>query len=80
MTDMGAGVYGHGYPPDPEPGTVPTCPYCGVTGDATDLGHDLGRYFCSCGSLFWGSDSEWHRLAKHRRMAAERKTRPRGAA
>jgi len=55
---------------------MPTCPYCGVTGDATDIGHFYGRFFCSCGSLFWGSDSEWHRLAKHRRLAAERKTMP----
>lgn len=74
MTDLGAGVWEHGYPPDPEPGAVPTCPVCGKTGHATRIDNPHGTYYCSCSSLYWGTDSEWRRWAKHRRLAAERPT------
>lgn len=50
----------------------PTCPVCGETGNASYVNRPEGMFFCSCGSLFNGTDSEWRRWAYHRRMAAER--------
>ena len=52
---------------------VPSCPVCGRHGDATRVDLPHGRWYCSCGSLFNGTDAEWRRLARHRRMAAERR-------
>lgn len=55
---------------------APTCPWCGNTGRVSLAGRPEGRWFCACGSLFHGTDSEWRRLAAHRRRAAERRARP----
>ena len=53
----------------------PTCPVCGQQDTASPVDRPEGRYFCSCGSLFNGTDTEWWRWAEHRRLAAERKLR-----
>lgn len=49
---------------------IPTCSWCGLNDRATRLEHHLGRFFCSCGSLFDGTESEWRRLANWRRKHA----------
>lgn len=71
------GVYDDGEPygtePMVPPGQVPTCPRCGLTGDATRINHPNGAYFCSCGQLYTGTDHEWRRLARTRRETIERR-------
>lgn len=87
MTDIGGGVHedpwddlgGHEPNQAPTPaarGIVPSCPVCGEHGMASRIGHPDGTYFCSCGSLFNGTDAEWRRWARHRREHAERLKRP----
>ena len=53
---------------------IPSCPWCGHHDRATFINSPEGRYLCSCGSLFDGTDEEWRRLAKHRRRAIELRT------
>lgn len=50
-----------------------SCPWCGGHGTSTVVDHEGGRFACSCGSLHNGTGTEWQRLAKHRRLAIERK-------
>lgn len=50
-------------------GDTPTCPRCGLHDRASRINHPHGRYYCSCGHLFEGTQAEWHRLAKTRRAA-----------
>lgn len=52
---------------------ISTCPWCGHHDRTVPVEHPLGRFFCACGSLFWGTDSEFRRLAQHRRAAIERR-------
>jgi len=53
--------------------SIPSCPWCGHHDRAVEVADPNGRFFCACGSLFWGTDSEWRRLAQHRRQAIERR-------
>ncbi len=82
MTDLGAGVH---ETPDqrdeyfagataPE-GNGPTCPRCGHHDRVAVVNHPAGQFFCTCGSLFTGSDDEWRRLATYRMQAIERRRR-----
>jgi hypothetical protein len=50
-----------------------SCPMCGNHGTSSVVDHPGGKYFCSCGSLFNGSDHEWRALAKHREQYAKRR-------
>lgn len=56
----------------PASSAIPSCPVCGQHGTASRIGHPHGTYFCSCGSLFNGTDAEWRRWARHRLAHAER--------
>lgn len=51
----------------------PTCPWCGITGTASRVNNPNGEWFCSCGSLFNGTDVEWRKLAAHRRASDQRR-------
>lgn len=50
-----------------------SCPWCGRHGSSVVVDHPEGRFFCSCGSLHFGSDAEWRRLAPHRLQNAQRR-------
>lgn len=50
-------------------GHIPTCPWCGLDDHALVVNDSHGRFYCSCGSLFWGTDAEWRRLEHHRQRA-----------
>lgn len=82
MTDLGAGVVEY---PDEEPAVngrpgplvprVPTCPRCGNHDRAGRIDHPEANFFCSCGTLFLGTELEWRQYAKVRQEAAKRRDR-----
>lgn len=53
-------------------GEMPTCPLCGRNDAVVRVTHPDGGFFCSCGTLFTGTDAEWRRWAAQRRERLER--------
>lgn len=51
----------------------PSCPYCGQHDTTSRVSHPAGEFFCSCGNLFHGTDSEWRKLARVREEFARRR-------
>jgi hypothetical protein len=58
----------------PQGSNGPSCPYCGLTENVERIDHPQGTYYCTCGSLFWGNDDEWRRLALTRKHNVERRS------
>lgn len=57
----------------PQGSNGPSCPYCGLTEGVDRVDNPNGTYYCSCGSLFWGTEDEWRRLARKRHENVERR-------
>lgn len=57
----------------PQGSNGPSCPYCGLIEGVTRVDNEHGKYYCSCGSLFEGTEDEWRRLARHRQLNVERR-------
>ena len=82
MRDLGAGVVEY---PEDEPVTngrpgplvpqVPTCPRCGNHDRAGRIDHPEANFYCACGTLFLGTESEWRRHSKERQQAQERRAK-----
>lgn len=50
----------------------PSCPLCGNPDSVCEIASPHGRYYCACGTVFDGTDSEWTHWARRRRERIER--------